>query len=148
MVGEQKSFLVTGACGGLGSAVTGMLADRGAVVFAADANRESLAQLLPSERVRPLALDVTDSRSLRDARAAIQQSAASLDGIVCAAGVYVGGPLLHVAEEQVRRALDVNVMGAVLVVQMLFPLLREGSRLVFVSSESTRAALPLPAPTS
>lgn len=146
MAGAQKFYLVTGACGGLGSAVTDMLVAGGACVFAADADKGALSRFTLADRLRPLSLDVRDSLSLRAACTTIQQSAPSLDGIVCAAGIYVGGPLLDVAEEEIRRALDVNVMGAVLVVKELFPLLKEGSRLVFLSSESTRAALPFTGP--
>jgi NAD(P)-dependent dehydrogenase (short-subunit alcohol dehydrogenase family) len=141
-----KTYLVTGACGGLGRAVTAMLADRGGVVFAADIDTEALAHLCESERVHPLFLDVTDPSSARRAKAEVQESASSLDGIVCAAGVYVGGPLLDASEKDVRRALDVNALGAFLVVKELFPLLREGSRVILVSSESTRAAMPFTGP--
>jgi NAD(P)-dependent dehydrogenase (short-subunit alcohol dehydrogenase family) len=141
-----KTYLITGACGGLGEALTRLLAGRGASVFAADVNTDALGRLSAVERVRPLFLDVTDPCSAQQARSVIQQSASSLDGIVCSAGVYVGGPLLDVPEKEIRRALDVNVMGAVLVVKELFPLLREGSRVVFVSSESTRAAMPFTGP--
>jgi len=146
MADAKKFFLVTGACGGLGSAVTDLLAAGGSQVYAADSDGEALGTLASKEHVRPLLLDVRDSSSLSEACDLIQQSAPRLDGIVCGAGVYIGGPLLNVAEDEIRRALDVNVMGAVLVVQHLFPLLREGSRLVFISSESTRVAVPFTGP--
>lgn len=141
-----KAFLVTGACGGLGSAVAGALATGGAVVFASDSDARSLQKLSEKGPVRPLAMDVTDPASVRAARGQLQGSAACLDGIVFAAGIYVGGPLLDIDARQVRRALDVNVMGAVLVTREFVPLLREGGRLVFVSSESTRAAMPFTGP--
>ena len=142
-----RSFLVTGACGGLGSAVTAMLAARGAFVFAADADTDALARLPRNERTLSVVMDVTDPGSVRTAREALQQSEAGLDGIVCAAGIYAGGPLIEVPGEVVRRALDVNVMGAVRVVNEFFPLLREGrGRIVFISSESTRVALPFTGP--
>jgi NAD(P)-dependent dehydrogenase (short-subunit alcohol dehydrogenase family) len=142
----EKTYLVTGACGGLGRAVTAMLADCGALVFAGDIDKESLAHFCGPGHVHPLFLDVTDPSSARQAMAEIQESAHSLDGIVCAAGVYVGGPLLEVSEKDIRRALEVNALGAVFVVQELFPLLREGSRVILVSSESTRAAMPFTGP--
>jgi NAD(P)-dependent dehydrogenase (short-subunit alcohol dehydrogenase family) len=96
--------------------------------------------------VRPLLMDVTDVASIKRARRTIQRSAPGLDGIVCAAGIYVGGPLLDVADEDLRRVLDVNVLGAAQVVRELMPLLRHGSTLAFVSSESTRAVMPFTGP--
>jgi len=38
---EGRSYLVTGACGGVGAAVTDMLASRGATVFAADSRQDN-----------------------------------------------------------------------------------------------------------
>ena len=146
MNGHTRAYLVTGACGGVGAAVTDMLASRGATVFAADSRRTVLKRWPRSMPVRPLLMDVTDAASIKKAGRTIQQSAAGLDGIVCAAGIYVGGPLLDVADEELRRVLDVNVLGAAHVVRELMPLLRHGSTLAFISSESTRAAMPFTGP--
>jgi len=137
---------VTGAAGGLGSAVTAALASEETVVFASDADAVLLKKLSGKESVRPLVMDVTDPASVRAARAEVQGAAARLDGIVFAAGIYVGGPLLDIEARHVRRALEVNVMGAVLVAKEFVPLLRPGGRLVFISSESTRAAMPFTGP--
>jgi NAD(P)-dependent dehydrogenase (short-subunit alcohol dehydrogenase family) len=143
----MRTYLVTGACGGLGGAVTALLAARGAFVFAADVDARALKRLPRGERTLTVVMDVTDRASVRKAREALQQSEAGLDGIVFAAGIYEGGPLLEVPEEVMRRTLDVNVLGAARVVNEFFPLLREGrGRLVFVSSESTRAAMPFTGP--
>jgi NAD(P)-dependent dehydrogenase (short-subunit alcohol dehydrogenase family) len=141
-----KTYLVTGACGGLGRAVTDALAGRGAVVFAADMDREALRRLPRSASIHPVPVDVADPGSVRRATMEVQEAASRLDGIVCAAGVYVGGPLLAVSERDARRALDVNVLGAVFVTQGFFPLLHAGGRVVLVSSESTRAAMPFTGP--
>lgn len=144
--GNDRAYLVTGACGGLGSAVTSALAGRGAKVFAADADRKALKRLSVSGEVRRVPLDVTDPASVRKARFSIQRFTGRLHGIVFAAGIYIGGPLLDVPPKDVRRCLDVNVMGAVYVVQEMLPLLGPGSTLVFVSSESTRVLVPFTGP--
>jgi NAD(P)-dependent dehydrogenase (short-subunit alcohol dehydrogenase family) len=116
-------------------------------VFASDADAHALKGFPRSERTLPILMDVTDPGSVRRARETLQQSEAGLDGIICTAGVYAGGPLLEEPEEVMLRTLDVNVMGAVRVVNEFFPLLREGrGRILFVSSESTRAAMPFTGP--
>lgn len=143
---NSRAYLVTGACGGLGSAVTSALASRGAVVFAADADRAAVKAVSRDGRIHGIVMDVTEQASVRRARAGIQRSGKRLDGIVCAAGIYIGGPLLDVSPREVRRGLDVNVMGAVIVVQEMLPLLGPGSTLVFVSSESTRVIMPFTGP--
>jgi NAD(P)-dependent dehydrogenase (short-subunit alcohol dehydrogenase family) len=142
-----RTYLVTGACGGLGSSITTQLAARGAFVFAADADAHALKRFPRSKSTLPILMDVTDQGSVRRARETLQQLEAGLDGIICAAGIYAGGPLIEVTEEIMRRTLDVNVMGAFRVVNEFFPLLRNGrGRILLVSSESTRAALPFTGP--
>jgi NAD(P)-dependent dehydrogenase (short-subunit alcohol dehydrogenase family) len=144
---RMRTYLVTGACGGLGAAVTALLAARGAFVFAADADARALKKIPRGERTLPLLMDVTDRGSIRKARETLRQSEAGLDGIVCAAGIYAGGPLIEAADDLLLRALQVNLMGAVRVVNEFFPLLREGrGRILFISSESTRAAMPFTGP--
>jgi NAD(P)-dependent dehydrogenase (short-subunit alcohol dehydrogenase family) len=124
-----------------------MLVSRGGFVFAADADARALKRYPRNPRVLPVVMDVTDHASVRRARETLQQSEAGLDGIVCAAGIYTGGPLLDLAEETLRRSLEVNVLGAFLVVNEFFPLLKEArGRIVLVSSEATRAAMPFTGP--
>jgi NAD(P)-dependent dehydrogenase (short-subunit alcohol dehydrogenase family) len=151
---EGKRFLVTGASGGLGSKVAAALAARGAVVFAADLKARLAAD--PSarftagapagrDRVIPLAMDVTDGASVARARKLIGPG--PIDGVVCAAGVFAGGPLVEMNEEEIRKTFDVNVMGAFRVIRELFPLLRAGrGRVVLVSSESAWPVMPFTGP--
>ncbi len=141
-----KTYLVTGACGGLGRAVTAHLAGRGDMVYAADVDRGALLGLSASPGIHTIFLDVTQPSEARRAALEVQQAAASLDGIVCAAGVYIGGPLLAASDNALRRVFDVNVLGAAFVIREFFPLLHAGSRVVLVSSESTRAAMPFTGP--
>lgn len=141
-----KTYFISGACGGLGGAVTTELVKREARVFAADIDRQGLRKLPPVAAMSPIYLDVSDAVSVRQARAEIETVTDSLDGIICAAGIYAGGPLLETGDEELRRAFNVNVIGAVAVVRELFPLLREGARIVLVSSESTRVAVPFTGP--
>ncbi len=142
----KKSYFITGACGGLGRTVAADLAKRGDQIFASDIDRKALQGLQQEEAVQPIFLDVTDSGSARTARLLLEESGITLDGIVCAAGVYVGGPLLEVAGEEILRAININVMGAVNVVRELYPLIKTGGRIVLVSSESTRVAVPFTGP--
>jgi NAD(P)-dependent dehydrogenase (short-subunit alcohol dehydrogenase family) len=130
---------VTGACGGLGARVTELLVARGALVFAADRDEPGLSRMAASHFLIPVSMDVTSRASV----------ARRLDGVVCAAGVFAGGPLVELAEEEVQNALDVNVMGAFRVVREFYPQLRAaGGRIILISSESTRSVMPFTGPYS
>lgn len=142
--------LVTGACGGLGSAVTTLLAARGITVFAADLEAAVRARREWPPNVVPLSMDVTKASSVAAAFAEVTAAAEagpSLDGLACCAGVFTGGPLAEASEAALLRAFDVNVMGAYRLVAEAFPhLARRGGTVVLISSESARFAMPFNGP--
>jgi NAD(P)-dependent dehydrogenase (short-subunit alcohol dehydrogenase family) len=144
---KGRTVLVTGACGGLGSELTALLAAAGDTVFAADVNNEGLARLATIPGVVPLHVDVTRSEDLARARAAVEAVTEGLDGLVCCAGIFTGGPLVEAPEETIRHALEVNLMGVSRTVRELFVLLAlEKGTIVAVSSEATRCAMPFNGP--
>lgn len=145
--GSPGAVLVTGACGGLGGAVVQALADRGYRVFAADMDRAGLARRSWPSGVTPLEMDVTDTRSVRRAMEQTGEVAASLRGLVCCAGLFVGGPLVEVEPERVLRVLDVNVAGAQRTAAAALPLLSKSrGTIVLISSEVVRCAVPFTGP--
>jgi NAD(P)-dependent dehydrogenase (short-subunit alcohol dehydrogenase family) len=65
------------------------------------------------------------------------------------AGIAIGGPLEHLPIEDLRRQLEVNVIGAVAFVQTFLPMLASNrGRVVFVGSISGRLATPYIGPYS
>jgi NAD(P)-dependent dehydrogenase (short-subunit alcohol dehydrogenase family) len=136
--------VVTGASTGIGEATAHHLKALGFEVYAgvrkpADAERLRVAGLTP------LTLDVTDSQSIAAARSELGDE--PLAGLVNNAGVAVSGPVEFVPIEELRRQLDVNLVGQVAVTQTFLPLLRKGrGRIVNVSSIGGRVALPLMSP--
>jgi NAD(P)-dependent dehydrogenase (short-subunit alcohol dehydrogenase family) len=144
--------VVTGASSGIGRATALHLASRGWRVIAgvrAPAAAERLAAE-GGDLVTPVALDVTDPATIETAAELVRAEAdGGLDALVNNAGVAVGGPLEAVPLEDLRRQLDVNVVGQVAVTQALLPLLREArGRIVFVSSIGGRLSNPYVAPYS
>jgi NAD(P)-dependent dehydrogenase (short-subunit alcohol dehydrogenase family) len=148
-----RSVLVSGALGGLGSAVTRALSGRGVTVFAAD-----LSDAVPSGSgaqagIIPITMDVTDEKSVAAAVGAVERElairggAVGLDGLVCAAGVFTGGALAEECAEALTRAFDVNVMGAYRLIKAAFPLLRRSTgTVILISSESARFSMPFNGP--
>ena len=82
-------------------------------------------------------LDVTDA----DAIAALRFE--RLDGLVDNAGIVVAAPLEDLPLDELRRQLEVNVVGQLAVTQALLPALRAArGRIVIVGSIAGRSALP------
>ncbi len=83
-------------------------------------------------------LDVTDAQAIR-AAAAVER----LDGLVNNAGIVVAAPLEFLPLEELRRQLEVNLVGQLAVTQAFLPALRRArGRIVNVGSIAGRSALP------
>lgn len=147
-----RSVVITGAAGGLGSATVHRLAGAGWTVYAADLDSPAL-HALASDRVVPIALDVTDEASVEAMAATVAAATSRLDAVVNFAGVLGIGPLVELEPAAFRRVLDVNVVGGFLVNRALFPLLHQTSvaggrgRIVLLSSETGwQTAMPFNGP--
>ena len=142
----MSTVLITGASRGIGRACALALDHRGLDVIAGVRSDEAAESVRAagSERLRTVKLDVTDADSIE---AAAEHVGPRLDVLVNNAGLAVGGVLEAVPIEELRRQLDVNVVGQVAVTQAFLPALREASgRVVFISSVSGRVSAPIMGP--
>jgi len=145
----MKSVLVTGSSSGIGRATVERLARDGWKVFAAVRDpADAPAAGVGAGEVVPIVLDVTEAISLAAAATEVREATGgSLDALVSNAGIPVGGALEAVEPEQLREILDVNVIGAVAVAQVLLPQLRAArGRILIVGSLGGRVAFPFAGP--
>ncbi len=132
-------MLVTGASSGIGAACAERLARDGWSVFAG-VRKGGDAPAGTTE----LLLDVTDAGAIEAAAAAVGER---LDGLVDNAGIAVAAPLEHLPLGELRRQLEVNVVGQLAVTQALLPALRAArGRVVIVGSIAGTSALPFLGP--
>ncbi len=142
------AVLVTGASSGIGAAIARELARRGVVVFGT-IRRPQDAAGLAKLGATPVTMDVTDAAAIAKAQAEVERALAGrpLSGLVNNAGIPVAGPLELLPLAELRRILEVNVVGVVAVTQAFLPLLKQAhGRIVNISSVSGRAALPFMGP--
>ena len=136
--------MVTGASTGIGEATARHLGSLGFDVFAG-VRKDEDAERLRAAGLRPLKLDVTDASSIESARADVGD--ARLAGLVNNAGIAVSAPVEFIPVDELRRQLDVNLVGQVAVTQAFLPALRrDRGRVVMISSIGGRVALPLLGP--
>ena len=122
----------------MGRAAAELFAGRGYRVFALDR-----APCPARENVVPLQADVTDEQSVAAAFGAVRAETSGLCGIIHFAGIYVLDSLVEIAPSGFERAFRVNLGGAYLVNRTFLPLLKEGARVIIVTSElAPRDPLP------
>lgn len=130
----MRSALVTGASSGIGAACTRRLVRSGWRVFAGV--RHAGDAPAGSEEIL---LDVTDGDQVHSASERIHE----LDALVNNAGIAIAIPLEFIPLDELRRQLDVNLVGQVAVTQAFLPQLRRTrGRIVFIGSIAGRSALP------
>ncbi len=152
-MGTEPSVVITGASTGIGEACALRLDKMGFRVFAGvrkEADGNSLKQQ-SSDRLTPVMIDVTDAALIDSAVATVSAAVgdAGLAGLVNNAGVGIGGPLEFLPIAQIRKVLEVNVIGQIAVTQAFLPLLRKRrGRIVNMGSITGRSSSPIIGPYS
>ncbi|GAB3168663.1 SDR family oxidoreductase [Amycolatopsis stemonae] len=126
-----RAALVTGGARGQGAGMAAALAEAGAAVVIADIEdalgRETADALKQTGAAAAFVhLDVTDDASWERAVSATIGELGGLDILVTNAGVEISGPIADLDPAEVRRMLDVNVLGTALGLKHAFRAMRPG----------------------
>lgn len=136
--------VVTGAAGGIGSAVAGRLAAEGARVFVCDVSAEGAAAVAERTGGEPLAFDLTDPAACAGAIATVAERAGRVDVLVNNAGINRRGPLLELAEGDWSATYAVNVEALVHLCRAVLPLMIEAGSGAIVNTASQWGLVPGP----
>jgi short-subunit dehydrogenase len=140
----NKVVLITGASAGIGKATAIHLAQNGYTVYAA-ARRIEMMQELKAFGIKPIMLDVTNFESAAACTHQILNEAGTIDILVNNAGFGSYGAIEDVQMDNARYQLEVNVMGAMRLVQLVLPGMRKAGsgKIVNISSVGGKVAGPL-----
>jgi NAD(P)-dependent dehydrogenase (short-subunit alcohol dehydrogenase family) len=134
-----RTVLVTGATGGVGSAVARALHADGWTVYAAH-RQPADEEALRDAGFTPVRLELTDEDSVA---AAAEQVGPRLDGLVNSAAIMGQGPVELTPTEAWRRQFETNVIGQATVIRAFLPALRaSGGRIVNIGAVSARVPPP------
>ena len=144
-----KSALITGAAGGMGSAIAAAFRREGARVALLDQDAERLEVLTtslggPSGEAIGLRADLRDEAETRTAVATALDAFGGMDVLVNNAGILHHVDLAELAAPDWNRVFAVNVRAALLLAQLVSPSMRSrgGGSIVNVASITGHMASP------
>lgn len=139
----EKIVLITGASSGIGKATAKLLAREGFKVIGAARSIERMEDL-KSVGVIPYFVDVTDERSMRSLVDYIIDEYGRIDVLINNAGFGMYGPLESISMEDAREQLEVNVFGAMRLIQLCLPYMRKqkSGRIINISSIGGKISTP------
>ena len=144
----NKVALVTGASRGIGRAVALKLASAGchlAVVYHTSQDEaEAVCAEIVSLGRRAVAIqaDVSDPESVAEVFQAFRQQFDRVDIVVSNAAIGVLRPALELNLKHWRRCMETNALAVNLLAQQAVPLMRDGGRIIGLSSLGASRAIP------
>jgi NAD(P)-dependent dehydrogenase (short-subunit alcohol dehydrogenase family) len=152
-----KRILITGAASGIGRALAQAAGRDGAQLVLTDRNVALLDQTAAELRdagtdvAIAQAADVSDFAQVQALAKAVHEQGGSVDVVMNVAGIAVWGTVDRLEHQQWRKAVDVNLMGPIHVIECFVPQMieaRRGGHIVNVSSAAGLLGLPWHAPYS
>jgi NAD(P)-dependent dehydrogenase (short-subunit alcohol dehydrogenase family) len=137
---RSTHWFITGISSGFGRAVADAALARGdrvtGTVRTAAAGAAFLSQ--HSERASVRLLDVTDAAAVRSTVVATERETGTIDILVNNAGYGLVGGIEETSLDEMRAQFEVNVFGAVTVMQAVLPFMRQrrSGRIITISSVS------------
>jgi short-subunit dehydrogenase len=133
-----RTVLLTGATGGLGHAIARSLAQAGAQVIVSGRRADVLEGLAREIGAEIALADLSDPASLRE----LIDAHADVDILVANAGLPGSGTLASFSEEQIDRALRVNLRAPMIMAHAISPRMvaRGSGHIVFMSSLAGKTA--------
>jgi NAD(P)-dependent dehydrogenase (short-subunit alcohol dehydrogenase family) len=146
-----RSVAVTGAGGGLGRDLALQLAAKGYIVFGTAFATAEVQDLKEASggRVSLMVCDITKPEAVKAWVGGVSDALgdAGLDLLINNAGILTPGPIEVLPLDAIRREFDVNVFGAISVINAYLPALRKArGRVVQVSTWTASVPLPFNGP--
>jgi NAD(P)-dependent dehydrogenase (short-subunit alcohol dehydrogenase family) len=146
-----RSVAITGAGGGLGRDIALQLAAKGYVVFGTAFTPTEVQELKDASggRVSLVVCDITKPEAVKAWANGVSDALGNvgLDLLINNAGILTPGPIELLPLDAIRREFDVNVFGALSVINAYLPALRKArGRVVQVSTWTASVPLPFNGP--
>lgn len=136
----KKTALITGGSSGLGLSLAKRLGSAGFDIIILARNGDRIGAAIRDLKAAGIhaeghVCDISDERQLLEVSASIKARHEKLDFLVLNAGVVTTRLLKdYTGPEEIRKDLEINLLGVILSAYFFSPLLRRGSKILMVSS--------------
>jgi NAD(P)-dependent dehydrogenase (short-subunit alcohol dehydrogenase family) len=142
----MANWLITGVSSGFGRGLAEVVLEKGGTVAGTVRNepaKTEFEKLAPGKAIGVL-LDVTDEASVHRGVAEVEKMTGGIDVLVNNAGYGLEGAIEEVTLDQVRSQFEVNVFGAVAMMQAVLPAMRKrrAGSIVNITSMGGLTAFP------
>ena len=145
---SNKSVIVTGAAGGIGSAITRRFLSEGASVCAVDNRADALDQLVVDlgspDALLAIEADVSSEESCQDLSSKVGQAWDTVDVLINNAGKFPVKPFEQISYTEWHEVCGINLDSPFLVTQATLPMIKTSKtgRIINISSGSIFAGTP------
>lgn len=143
---QNKSVLIVGASGGIGSETARLIHGSKARVFLAARRHSELLELARSlgiPEAQAFEMDITDAQSVEAVAQAIHSEIGQLDVVVNAAGIGIIKPLEQLSYEEFNRTIDVNLRGSFHLFKSFLPPMKEAKKGLFINIPGVLGKTPM-----
>ena len=122
--------LITGIASGIGQATANKFLENNHIVYGID-----VQTIESKENLYTYKVDITDEASLINIKQELLNNNVSFDIIINIAGIHKMASLIEEDYSTLKRLIDINLLGTMLVNKTFHPLLKKDGRIIIVTSE-------------
>lgn len=145
---DHKNVLITGATGGLGSALSIELAKAGARLFVTASSSTALDELsvrMPdTAEVTPIPADLSRPDEVLLLAETAHTRSGGIDAIINLAGVGYFTFMEEAADDKIRHLFEVNTMAPLMLIQQLLPHMKSQHRGRIINVVTAAGRVPIP----
>lgn len=131
----NEVVLITGASSGIGRKTAIYLKEKGYIVYAAARRLDKLNEL-ESLGIKPIKLDVTDEKSIKDCVDTVISNEGRIDVLFNNAGFGLFGPIEDISLSEAKYQFEVNLFGLANMIKTVLPFMRNEKKGRIINTSS------------
>ncbi len=149
MVAHSKTVLFVGGTSGIGRATADKIVEAGFNVILAGCDQKSLDKSMAKGQSKKdgyifnLHLDITNKLLVEHGLKWIKEEFGSLDCIVISAAVHSTCPVEYLPDDLIHKVIEVNLTSHIKLVRDTLPLIKNGGKLIGISSIAAGMGIPM-----